>query len=116
MARFLEVNYDLTWNMLFSIDFFFNFTLYLARRRVGRESLVLRHYAPTFHRILEALRVRWRNSTPHFAFRHYSGEMKDRIQNLSRLQSHACPSAPRQALNGLNSIEMFKFITIYIFK
>ena len=50
--------------------FFFNFTLYSAHSRIGRGNLLLRHSVhiktvtfPTFHRILEVLRVELRNST-----------------------------------------------------
>ena len=48
--------------------FFISFMLYPAHSRIGRGNLVLRHYT-TFCRILEALGIEWRNSTPRFATR-----------------------------------------------
>ena len=44
----------------------FSFTLYSAHSRVGGENLVLRHSVSNFQRILEALRIEWRNTTAFF--------------------------------------------------
>ena len=64
-------------------DIFFvtSFTLYPARSRVGRGNLVLRHSLPTFCRILEALRVEWRNSTMLFDL---TREWRNRNINLNK--------------------------------
>ena len=47
-----------------------SFALYPVYNRVGRGNLILRHSVhlfPTFRRILEALRVEWRNSSLRFS-------------------------------------------------
>ena len=44
----------------------YKFTMYPAHIRVGRGNLVIRHFFPILHQILEALRVEWRNSTSRY--------------------------------------------------
>ena len=83
--------------------FFLFHTVRYSGWAVSRGGLVLRH--STAHFPLNS--VRWRNSTPFIISAperrneniiHFISSSRNRIFNLSRLQAHACTTAPRLSL------------------
>ena len=58
------LRFFLNKTLLYFLNIKISFTLYPMHSMVGRGNLALRH--SDFHRILEALRVKWRKSTPLF--------------------------------------------------
>ena len=94
---------------LLIISLVLSFVLYTACSRLGRRSQVLRHSASHFRRILEALCVEQRNSTPRLAstpgrrnenIKYFTSSSENKTHNLLRLQSHAYASASQLASIG----------------
>ena len=70
------INFTPCRALVFTIPFFFSFTLYIAQNRISRGNLGTQCLdsvpfktlqLPTLRGILDGLRVEWRNSLPRFA-------------------------------------------------
>ena len=78
----------------------------------------------TFHRILEALCVEWRNSKPRFAsilerrtenIKYLISSSGNRIHNLSCWQSHACAPSPWVASHSPATVRLIFLYSLYFY-